>query len=405
MYKKIIIGVIIIILLTILTYSVTKVKNNEIDDNNIVLNDNDFNANFIKLVNKEENYLVSPYSALIALHMLQDGSSGDTKEEIDKVIGNSVINNIAVKDKISVVNACFIKNSHKKEIKNTYTNHLKKKYAAEIIFDEFNNPKVINDWAKKNTNGMIEKIIDNLTPNFVMGLANAIALDVKWDSAFTCDNTYSEDFTKINKEVMKSSMMHQYYDYPDSCEYLNNDEFEGIVIPYEKMHDSDLSLEFIGLMPKKGINNYINDLTSEKLKKIKDGAIKVDNKLHISLALPRFGYEASLEDFIDILKNLGIKKAFDSALADFSEMSTIPLYVSDAVHKTKIELTESGTKAAAVTYFSLDEKSMLIEKEVKKIVFNKPFIYMIRDSKTGEIIFFGSVYEPEKWSGSTCLEG
>ena len=79
------------------------------------------------------------------------------------------------------------------------------------------------------------------------------------------------------------------------------------------------------------------------------------------------------------------------------------LYVNTAIHKTKIELNEKGTKAAAVTYFGLDKATAVRpDYEVRNIVFNKPFVYIIREKNTGEILFFGTVYEPNIWNGSTC---
>ena len=78
-------------------------------------------------------------------------------------------------------------------------------------------------------------------------------------------------------------------------------------------------------------------------------------------------------------------------------------YVSDAIHKTYIDLNEKGTKAAAVTAFLVAGKSALPEElKTIEINFNKPFAYMIRDTKTKEILFFGVVYEPNKWKESTC---
>ena len=80
------------------------------------------------------------------------------------------------------------------------------------------------------------------------------------------------------------------------------------------------------------------------------------------------------------------------------------VYVGEAVHKTKIELNEKGTKAAAVTYFGMFKATAMIEKDYEEvdIKFNKPFIYMIREKNTGELLFFGTVYEPNEWKGETC---
>ena len=108
------------------------------------------------------------------------------------------------------------------------------------------------------------------------------------------------------------------------------------------------------------------------------------------------------------MKKLGIIQAFDPNNANFSNImdknSVIDnLYVGEAIHKTHIDLNEKGTKAAAITYFGMFKNtSIIIEKENIEIEFNRPFIYIIKDSKTNEMLFFGVVYEPNKWNGSTC---
>jgi serpin B len=81
------------------------------------------------------------------------------------------------------------------------------------------------------------------------------------------------------------------------------------------------------------------------------------------------------------------------------------IYVSDAIHKTYIDLNEEGTRAAAVTYFGIKTSGAFIDDyELVEIEFNKPFIYMIRDKSSKEVLFFGTVYEPNVWNGSTCEE-
>ena len=111
------------------------------------------------------------------------------------------------------------------------------------------------------------------------------------------------------------------------------------------------------------------------------------------------------------MKAMGIKKAFDEEEADFSKIITKEnlnklgkenIYVSDAIHKTYIDLNEKGTKAAAVTYFGIRATSGVESYETVEIKFDRPFIYMIRDTETKEILFLGSVYEPNKWNGNTC---
>ena len=104
---------------------------------------------------------------------------------------------------------------------------------------------------------------------------------------------------------------------------------------------------------------------------------------------------------------MGIKDVFSPELANLNRMSSAKgmLYVGDAIHKTKIDLNENGTVATATTYFDVMYKSAPLFEEKIEIIdlkFNKPFVYMIREKNTGEMLFFGTVYEPNKWAKETC---
>ena len=94
---------------------------------------------------------------------------------------------------------------------------------------------------------------------------------------------------------------------------------------------------------------------------------------------------------------MGIIDAFDENLADFSNISDTQLYVSDALHKANIDFTEKGIKAAAVTVIYMTCGVALEDERPIEININKPFLYVIRDKKTGEIWFIGTVYEPNSW--------
>ena len=127
-------------------------------------------------------------------------------------------------------------------------------------------------------------------------------------------------------------------------------------------------------------------------------------------------YEYKLEEFADVLNEMGIEDAFSAQKADFSKIISKEnvkklaedaenIYVSTAIHQTYIDLNEKGTKAAAVTFFGVNYATSAVDPErpvVKIVTFDKPFVYMIRDSKTKEVLFFGVVETPNKWEGSTC---
>ena len=365
-----------------------------------------FNTSIIKKVNYyagTNNYLLSPYNIEIALNMLRDGADGNTKTEIDNLIGSRTINDISVKNKISIANGVFIKDIYKNNVKDNYYNILKTKYDSDIIYDKFTTPDKINSWVKDKTNNMIDKVVDDLDDDFVMGLASALAIDVKWYNEFECNRTLSEKFTKSNGKTIDVEMMHNSYDH-EKVKYIETDDAKGIVLPYQKYNN--VELEFIGLLPNKDINTYVNSLTNEQLTNIVNSEVSAGEKLHINLSLPRFTYDYNVEKFKEVLKDLGIKDAFNKDSANFKKMIELKynVYVETAVHKTHIEVSETGTKAAAVTYFGMDKNSTFpMEKpKIVNIKFDKPFVYMIREKNTGELLFFGAVYEPNIWKGSTC---
>ena len=276
MKKKVIVLIIIIfvIIAAIMLINMKQKDIEKINNNKIIYENNNFNLNLIKKVNLDnhENYLISPYSIEIALNMLKEGAEGNTLKELENVIGSRNINDITIKDHVSVANASFIKNEYKKYVKKEYYEILKDKYNSEILYDDFKTPKVINDWVNEKTNGMIEDILDNMNDYFVLGIANALAIDVEWDSPFDCSKTISQKFTKEDGSSFNTEMMHAIFKY-GGTKYLKNDNATGIIIPYKKYNsntgkediDNGNNLEFIAILPNDSVSNYINNLTSEEL--------------------------------------------------------------------------------------------------------------------------------------------
>ena len=376
---------------------------------------NSFNVKLIKATHKSGNYLISPYSIEVSLNMLKEGANGKTKEQIEKVLPDRKISDISVKNKVNVANALFIKDYYKKLIINDFKIDLIDNYNSEILYDEFKTPDVINNWVNRKTDGMIKKLLNNINEDFVLGLANAIAVDVEWEKTFDCSDTTKESFTKTNGKKINVEMMHNKYNSSD-FKYLETKNAKGILIPYQSYnsttgkedYDNGRHLEFIAILPNDTVDKYIENLTEKELNNLINSAKEASSDYEIHLALPRFKYEYSVDNFKEALISLGIKDAFDPENANFTGIMKQTdmkdnIYVSTAIHKTYIDLNEKGTRAAAVTYFGLDSYAALPqEKDIVNIEFNKPFVYMIRDSKTKDVIFFGAVTEPNLWEGKTC---
>ena len=410
MIKKGLIALIIIIIMSFIAFIFLKKDKEEVkkeptlEGEEKIMSTGDFTMDIVKIINKEakDNFLISPYNIEMALNMLREGADGNTKKEIDKVLGDRVISNISIPKIVNTANGIFISKQYQENVKDSFTKVMKDKYQSEILYDEFKTPDIINNWVKEKTNNMIEKIIDKVDDNFIMGLVSALAIDVKWQSSFDCNSTISEEFTKIDDSKMNVQMMHQTYKH--DAKYIKTNDAEGIVIPYRKEESNNAELEFVALLPSTNIHDYVNSLTNEKLIDIFNSTKDATDKYRIKLSLPRFSYDYSIDDLALPLKSLGIKDAFNPNVANFKKMVDIDAYVGSAIHKTRIELNEYGTKAAAVTYFEIRANGAIKEEdyELIDVKFNKPFVYMIREKNTGEILFFGSVYEPNEWQGSTC---
>lgn len=420
--KKMVIVIIALLVVIIALIVYKKVINKDPEkpiDNPIVNPNKDFDSKVIYETNnlvKKENYLISPLSMGYALSLLNEGADGNTKSQIDSLLNGYTLTSMAgVKNKIGIANLLFVRNQYKDDISNDYISTLQNKYDSDVMFDEFATAKKANDWISEKTYKMIPEAIGELSPDFVLGIANTIAIDVEWKNTFECTRTTSQEFTKADGTKMNTAMMHS----SDDVAYIENENAKGIIKDYKiydtktnevvwEENENTIALEYIAIIPNKDITEYLKTFNTTELTNLLNSKKESTSKLSIRYALPKYTYDYTYEDFQDMLLNLGMKDAFNKEIANLKKMlnanSELQLFVSKAIHKTHIELSESGTKAAAVTAFIVEKNSAFIEeREVINIEFNKPFIYIIKEKNSNNIWFFGTVYEPMKWEDNkTC---
>ena len=357
----------------------------------------DFTFKFLKLEMGEKNLIYSPLSIKYALSMLKEGASNNTLEEIKNVLKDLNLTKYSNYEKnLSLANAIYIKDSYVNNIKESYVNTLSINYNAEIHNDSFKNASNINNFIKTKTLGLIENLIDDIMvqdEKAKMVIINALAIDMEWDAKFDTNKTNGADF-HLNDKTIKATTMHKKA-YDEDTLYYKSDDLVALKMNLKEYGSN--RLEFLAIMPE-NLKSYINDLKYEDITSLKSKMLKAsDNKDGISISIPKFKYEYSLKLKEDLIK-MGIKDAFNEN-ADFSNMTSAPegLYINDALHKAVIEFSEEGIKAAAVTAFTAYASAALIETKPINITFDKPFIYLISDSKTGEVWFVGTVYEPNLW--------
>ena len=371
-----IIGALLICSVFLLTGYIVHNKKESDPKPNISLNkNNNFDYKFIKQIDGNDNTLVSPLSMAYLLSMIQSGAKGSTLNELNIALDNYDLQPMEnIDSKISMANSMWINNRYKNDINNTFATALKINYHSEVLYDEFINADNINKWVSEKTYNMINQLFPSDSVNSVdtiMTLVNAIGINFKWDEEFECNKTLMGNFLDKNVYMMNSNE-----------KYLESDYYTGFIKDYEKLSDNS-QYEFIGLLPKKDIQDIINNLSNDVIK----NSI-TESEAHIQI--PRFKYEYNVNNLKNILESLGIRDMFDKEKANFGGIAE-DIYVSSIVQKTYIDFMESGTKAAAASGASFDIKSAA---EGKEVIFDKPFVYLIRKKGSNNIYFIGTVNSP-----------
>lgn len=371
-----IIGALLICSIFLLTGYIVHNKKESGTKPNISLNKNNkFDYKFIKQIEGNDNTLVSPLSMAYLLSMIQSGAKGSTLNELNIALDNYDLQPMEnIDSKISMANSMWINNRYKNDINNTFATALKINYHSEVLYDEFINANNINKWVSEKTYNMINELFPSDSVNSVdtiMALVNAIGINFKWDEEFDCNKTLMGNFLDKNVYMMNSNE-----------KYLESDYYTGFIKDYEKLSDNS-QYEFIGLLPKKDIQDVINNISNDVIK----NSI-TESEAHIQI--PRFKYEYNVNNVKGILESLGIKDMFNKEKANFGGIAE-DIFVSSIVQKTYIDFMESGTKAATASGGAFDIKSAAEEKEV---IFNKPFVYLIRKKGSNNIYFIGTVNSP-----------
>ena len=370
----------------------------EVDPNEQIL-ESDFSLRFLKLENKKQNMVYSPLSIKYALNMLNEGAGGNTKTQIENVLGDLNLTKYNTIDEVlSLANSVYIRDTFAEYVKEDYRKTITEKYNAEVNYDSFSNATNINKWIEDKTLGIIQSMLNDETvqnPDNNMILINALAIDMGWENPFDTNNTYGEDFYLENGDTMTATMMHKETMGDDASYYKDND-ITALTMDLQEYDNTQF--EFVAIMPEENLADYIETLTIEDVNTILENTtLASDTQYGVDISIPKFSFDYNLQLKQDLM-DLGITDAFDENLADFSNMASEKLCVGDALHKADIDFSEEGIKAAAVTVIIMDTNSIMpIENEPEEIRIDKPFMYLIRDKQTNEIWFVGTVYEPNSW--------
>lgn len=349
---------------------------------------------FLKMNNAGQNMIYSPLSIKYALSMLSEGANGNTKDEIDNVLGDLNLTKYEnIPEVLSLANSVFVRDGFvvKEEFKSTVA----EKYASEVLNDPFENAANINNWAANKTFNLIQNAVPDeaITPETMMALVNALAIQMDWEVGFDTDNTSGNDFTKADGSIVLATTMHSVSSGGD-LRYAVTDD--ATIVAKDLKKYGETQLEFIAIMPDEELGKYVANLSNEEVDFLLSNAESVDGET-VKLSIPKFKFDYNLLNFGDNLVELGIKDAFGQNSADFSKMADGELHVSRAIHKANIDFSEDGIKAAAVTVFIMDKNLAQMVPKFVEVKIDRPFFFEIRDKENGEVWFTGTVYEPNLW--------
>ena len=361
----------------------------------LVKRNNNFALNLFSEMKGVGSNVVSPMSVTYLMAMLANGAEASTREEIMDAIGAKdfdidemnafyayLIRRAKTADKQTTLNiANYIALNKEFKLKKKFASTIADSYQGAVESLDFTNPestKRINGWCSEHTNNMIPTIIDQVEPSAVAYILNAIYFNGTWTDKFDKNNTKKEQFNGYTRDIMYVDMMHRNAKYY----YTSNDVYSAVTLPY-----GSGAYSMTVILPNEG--KFITDLTITLNADTIASLRRNMEECLVDLKLPRFTTEMKLP-LKGIVAKLGAPSMFDATRADFSSFANGNVYVSEMLQKAKIEVSEEGTKAAAVTMGMVKLTSMR-PQEPRRVDFHcdRPFVYMIQDNYTGAILFMG----------------
>ena len=373
---------------------------------------NYFGFQMFNQLNEDSNVMISPYSIMMAMTMLDNAADGETKAELEKVLG------IADLDKWNEEFSTYFKTylnqddtnqdseeqklvlrttnsiwkndtyySFDSEVQTKYLNLMKDLYGAEGLSMDFakSNPKdQINSWVEEKTEGMIKNLIQEPIEKDVENvLVNALYFSGKWQTEF------EQNATKENAEFFGKTGTTKVDMMRNSCgnyKYVEKDMLAVAEFPFQ---DGDMVMDVVLAKEDASTIEEFNKLSNkEKTALFLEVSGSEEEKLNVSL--PKFKMTYGTKDIKNQLQQMGITSVFteEVQLPGLKGDNLENICVSDVLHQTIIEVAERGVKAGAATGIIFKP---IAPSKVTEFNVNKPFVYVIRDTKTNMIYFVGQI--------------
>jgi serine protease inhibitor len=364
----------------------------------LVTSGNSFGLDLFKQVNADQagqNVFISPLSVSMALGMTLNGANAATRDSMAKTLGFAAMSAQDINESyqslmglltqidpgvtMQIANSIWHRSTFAVEQSFIDVNRLY--FNAVVRGLDFTNPTApttINTWVQEATNGKIEGIVDPpIPPETMMFLINAVYYKGTWTYEFKKTDTRNAFFTLSGGTQKLVPMMNQ----SGNHRVASTSTADALDLPYGTDRFSMMIL-----LPPAGVSveGFVSSLDEAGLALISEGL----RGREIDIAVPKFRleYKNSLKP---MLKRMGMSLAF-SDFADFSKINpNVPLCITDVKHKTFVEVNEEGTEAAAVTSVEIGVTSIGSSFRV-----DRPFVFMIRENKSGAILFIGKIVDP-----------
>ena len=366
---------------------------------------NGFAVDFYRKVSaKGGNMFFSPTSMFVAFSALYEGAGGNTADQMRQVFGfepdlrarynatahlMSSVNRDDPNTTLEMANALWP--ALRFALSDSYANAVRSVYLADVERVDFTDDSDsggvnrINAWASENTNERITKILkqDDVNADTALVITNSIYFKGTWVTPFQEEDTVELDFWKSSSESVRADFMHIR---EGEFDYASLDGIKIIRMPY---NGDRLSMLVILPNGRDGIGSLEETISAEQIEQWTQSMRK---EKKVMLLMPKFTMGTSY-NLSTYLKNLGMTDAFDSILADLSDIAPVTpdrnLYVYKAFHNAYVDVNEGGTEAAAVTTVVAATDSGPTD-----FIAKHPFIFIIQDDESGAILFMGRLSDP-----------
>jgi serine protease inhibitor len=345
---------------------------------------------------RDTNVFVSPLSASLALGMTMNGAANQTFDEMRSALqfGGAaqqeinegyqsllaLLTSLDPSVQTRVANSIWYRNGF--PFRQSFLDATRTYFDAEVRGLDFSDAagslRAINGWVDDKTNGKIPTILDDVRPQDVMFLINAIYFKGSWREKFDAGETASAPFHASGGATQTAQLMHRLGEAP----YAQSPTWQAVDLPY-----GNGAFTMTVVLPKEGsdVETVAASLTPAAWQALTGALAK--RKVDLSLPKLRLSYERPLNDD---LRSLGMRVPFMKDVADFTQMSPMgnSLFIEFVKQKTFVDVNEEGTEAAAVTVVGIGVTSAPVVPVVRV---DRPYIFVLRERLSGTVLFMGKI--------------